>query len=409
MGRRIITVSFFFLLIALLGAHEAFAANRAGALSVYPFRGGYFFEGNQGLKKDSVGLGVGVGYNLDEHWCVEGLFDYINARSLTNGHVNSYLYKADAFYNFMPSSSLVPYVAAGLGGVTINKAGGKSGTSLEFDYGAGLRYYLSESLAVGLDLRHLISFNDTHSNFLYNVGISYSFGGAKRPDIEKTEAHYEIPVVVVEPDNKEAIAEKTEGVMEKPVQAAPVVVTAAREAEPLEPAGLAVKKQAVAVPEYRPANTAPQEPERLEEPPIVVERAKPAKAAAAPDSDEDGIPDDIDEFPETPGGFFDFDDAHIKPVYERYIKAVAEKILADPGAKGFIEGHTDSRGSDAYNMRLSIKRAKSAKRDLVRKFGIDPGRLKTKGYGEKKPIADNSTDEGRSKNRRVEVRIVVTR
>ena len=71
-------------------------------------------------------------------------------------------------------------------------------------------------------------------------------------------------------------------------------------------------------------------------------------------------------------------------------------------------GHTDSVGSDAYNQKLSVKRAESVKAYLVTK-GMEKNRVYTEGKGEKQPVADNKTPEGRAKNRRVEIEVVGTR
>ena len=71
-------------------------------------------------------------------------------------------------------------------------------------------------------------------------------------------------------------------------------------------------------------------------------------------------------------------------------------------------GHTDSIGSDAYNQKLSVRRAESVKAYLVSK-GIEPNRVYTEGKGEKQPVASNKTKDGRQKNRRVEIEIIGTR
>ena len=71
-------------------------------------------------------------------------------------------------------------------------------------------------------------------------------------------------------------------------------------------------------------------------------------------------------------------------------------------------GHTDSIGSDAYNQRLSMRRAEAVKAYLVSK-GIEQDRVATEGKGEKQPVASNKTREGRAQNRRVEIEVVGTR
>ena len=66
-----------------------------------------------------------------------------------------------------------------------------------------------------------------------------------------------------------------------------------------------------------------------------------------------------------------------------------------------LEGHTDSLGPDEYNQKLSEDRAAAVKAKIVEDYGIAANRITTNGYGETRPIADNNTDEGRARNRRV--------
>ena len=102
------------------------------------------------------------------------------------------------------------------------------------------------------------------------------------------------------------------------------------------------------------------------------------------------------------GANFDFNKAEVRPEGRDILDRVVKTLKDNPDVKVVVEGHTDSVGSDAYNKKLSERRAEAVKRYLVRQ-GIDPSRIRTVGYGKSKPIADNSTEEGRAKNRRAEV------
>lgn len=102
---------------------------------------------------------------------------------------------------------------------------------------------------------------------------------------------------------------------------------------------------------------------------------------------------------------FDFDSAEIKPESEAVLDDVAQRMKTMENYKEIIvEGHTDSIGPDAYNLDLSKRRANTANKALVKR-GIPAEKLKTEGYGETRPRADNGNYQGRAKNRRVEFQI----
>jgi len=106
--------------------------------------------------------------------------------------------------------------------------------------------------------------------------------------------------------------------------------------------------------------------------------------------------------------FFDFDKAVLKPEGKAKLDDLVSKIQGINLEVIIAVGHTDSVGADAYNQSLSVKRAESVKAYLVSK-GIERNRVYTEGKGEKQPVADNKTSEGRAKNRRVEIEVVGTR
>ena len=104
--------------------------------------------------------------------------------------------------------------------------------------------------------------------------------------------------------------------------------------------------------------------------------------------------------------FFDFDSSVIKSEFAVVLEEEAAKILRQKEHKGIIiEGHTDSIGTSEYNQLLSERRSNAIKELLVSK-GISASILTAKGVGEEKPIADNTTKEGRAQNRRVEFHVV---
>ena len=106
--------------------------------------------------------------------------------------------------------------------------------------------------------------------------------------------------------------------------------------------------------------------------------------------------------------FFDFDKAVLKPEGKAKLDDLVGKVKGISLEVIIAVGHTDSIGKEGYNQKLSVKRSEAVKAYLVSK-GIEKNRVYTEGKGEKQPVADNKTAEGRAKNRRVEIEVVGTR
>lgn len=142
------------------------------------------------------------------------------------------------------------------------------------------------------------------------------------------------------------------------------------------------------------------------------------------DNDRDGVPNKIDQCPgtlpgmkvnsrgcvisqtvELSGVHFEFDKSRLMLDSRAVLDKVAESLRNEPDVRIIIEGHTDSMGSDTYNKSLSQRRAQSVV-DYLTSKGIDRSRMRAVGYGESKPKADNSTEEGRERNRRVELQVI---
>ncbi|WP_312517470.1 OmpA family protein [Stutzerimonas nitrititolerans] len=102
---------------------------------------------------------------------------------------------------------------------------------------------------------------------------------------------------------------------------------------------------------------------------------------------------------------FDFDRAEVKSGSYDDIRNLADFMKEYGQTSTVVEGHTDSVGTDAYNQRLSERRANAVRDVLVNQHGLDSSRIEAVGYGESRPVADNATEEGRAINRRVEAEV----
>jgi len=396
---------------------------RPGAASIAPFIGGYVFDSDEDFKNPLV-YGIRIGSDITKNWGFESAIYYgdTERKSLAgNPDVNLLGYGVDVLYHFMPEGRLVPFLAAGIGGRLADGPGGSN--RLALDYGAGLKFFLTESIALRADVRHVMPFNDRQDNLLYSVGINFLFGGEKeKPVVAETRAAAPAatPVVVLDSD-KDGVPDKADKC-------------------PMTPAGVKVDRYGCPIDSDN--DGVPDYLDKCPGTPANVTSSDVDKDGCPIDSDNDGVPDYLDICPGTPKGMavdkegcpmaaleqpkaapaaatpmekaiqekgrvtlkvlFDFDKAVVKNQYHDEIGNLAEVMKKHPEMKILIEGHTDSVGDAKYNEGLSQRRADAVQKYLVEKFGIDGSRLTAKGYGESRPVASNATKDGRAQNRRVE-------
>ena len=380
MRARKLIILFGVILFSLGIAGNVVAGNKSGSFTLSPFAGGYVFEGDQSID-DEVTYGIGLGYNLNEKWGLETVFNQVDTEYKGSGSdVDVSLYRLDALYHFLPSEKLVPYLAAGIGGIYLDPDSGDNDTDFLANYGGGVKLFLVDAVALRADVRHIITFGPTDNNVLYSLGLTFAFGG---------EPSYEDSDRDGVPDNLDKCPGTPEGFS---VDASGC---------PLDSDGDGV-------------------PDSLDKCPDTPQGATVDASGCPLDSDGDGVPDYLDKCPNTPqdatvdargcwvikGVLFDSGKWFIKPGANKALDAIVEVLEKTPALRLEVQGHTDNRGSKSLNKWLSEKRAKAVMKYLVEK-GIAKDRLTAKGLWFTKPAASNDTSAGRAMNRRVELMPVV--
>lgn len=360
--KNLMTGVCFVLVVTLFMAAIAQAGQREGAFSVSPMVGYHVFEGDQNTSDDMF-AGFSLGYNVSKRWAAEAEVRYTATETDLSGtpeeDVDLWSFTVNALYHFNPDGPFVPYLSAGFGGMYFDVDGYDDDSDYMMNWGAGAKYFMSDDLALRMDLRHVLDLHSdrqwdrTHgdnldNNFLASAGLYWQFGG--------------------------------------PAPAAPA---------PLDSDG-------DGIPDLR--DKCPDTPfgvmvDAVGCPPV--ERTPPPPPAPAPPVVETPTPQVTKEII-TFNLRFGFDKYKITdemvPVLEQ-----AKLILdEDPAATFLILGHTCSIGSESYNQKLSERRAASVKNWLVSN-GIAAERLESIGYGESQPKYDNSNEESRKLNRRVEI------
>lgn len=326
---------------AMLAAPLAVKAE-PGQFFVTPFVGVQMFDNDRDANNPGI-WGLGGEYQFTDHWGAE--VDYTRSFSNmeagpSNESVDYDRLSLDGIYYFTGTQTVVPYLKLGVGHNRYDyNRSNIDDRNTDVGVGAGLRFNLSDRVSLRTELKALHELDDSQTHAAVTLGLGYAFGGASKP------------------------------------APAPAPVAA------------------------------------------------PAPAPAPLDSDGDGVTDDKDKCPNTPRGLevdangceyhltkaeeiridikFATNKSDITEQYVGEVERVANFMRKYASVTAEIAGHTDSQGSDAYNQKLSQRRADAVKAMLVSRFGIDAARLTAVGYGESKPVASNATAEGRAQNRRV--------
>lgn len=376
MKKNLIVAACLLALGSAANAAEGEVENRHGLygyLGVHQLDLDTFHQSNE-----TIGTNTGFGWAFNKNWQIEGTYGYTNGigTAYAPEKVDLITYSVDMLFNdtnWVGSTETHPFLKVGYG-------------KHKDKYNVYNPLIEDEFYKVGLGIQHF-----ANDNVFMRVGYDFLDSGDRGDD---SMAYFNIGYFFGETVRSGA-APKVEPV-EQAKDSDGDGVLDANDRCPGTPAGAAVDAYGCAL-----------------------------------DSDGDGVADYKDACPGTPAGVqvdekgceveaaqevvvdmrlnFDIDKYAIKPEMVSEIAKVAEFLRQNSGVKAQIQGHTDNTGSNQYNQGLSERRANSVKNYLINNFGIDGSRLSAVGYGEERPIADNSTTDGRALNRRAEAHAETTK
>ena len=296
-------------------------------------------------------------------------------------------FSINGLYEFFDDGkhSFLPYALAGAGYERVGHGSSSDNTAFDsnpfLQIGGGLRYNITDAFAAKLEVKALQIVGgeqEENNELITTLGVTFPLGTYTKP----------------KPDISDSDGD---GVMDRLDKC------------PKTPKDIKVDGAGCKLPDSRTI---------IEPAPMSFGNNECPVKTELPDRDRDGIEDSIDQCPNTPCDFsvdskgcpvkailrihFKTDSAKIRPQSLPKVVKFSEFLVQHKGSMVLIEGHTDNRGSDEYNMVLSKKRAASIKQALIEN-GVSSARLSSIGRGEKVPVASNKTKEGMAKNRRIEV------
>lgn len=363
-------------------ATPAVAENRQ--FQITPAIGYNFFDNDRGLD-DSEFYGIGLGYGITDNFTLEAWYTDGEADVRgTNFDIDTTSYRLDALYDLphFGGGAWNAYLVGGVGRAEFDTGlPGLDFSETQLNLGVGLKAKVSKSLSLRGDVRAFDNIDqgsdtdDFGTDFAFQIALTYGFGKVYQHGSPAAPAP--APKAAPKPRPvKKALDSDGDGVLDS------------ADACPNTPRGVKVNSRGCPL-----------------------------------DSDRDGVYDYLDKCPGTKAGLkvdtvgcpikltstvdiqlnvnFDTNKSVVKPQYFNEIKRVADFMNQYEGTRVEVQGHTDSRGSNAYNKALSQRRADAVAAVLVRQHGVPANRVTARGYGEENPITSNDNEQGRASNRRV--------
>ena len=352
--------------LLIIFAIAAQAEEKTG-VTISPMVGATNFD--EGIGED-LHWSLGLGYQFNNPLAIEFVYSEADAdNDRTGADLDFTRWHVNGLYHLNKIGGYRPYITLGAGRGEYDFSAGTRDTETLVNVGLGVKYEFAENTSLRSEFKFFNGNDLDVAEYAFSIGLHHVFSAGA-----PYKAPYKAPT-------QEAKDSDSDGVLDQIDQC------------PTTPHSEAVDK-------------------------LVCEL----------DSDKDGILDKNDHCPDTRdqkakiderGCYvlitetvaieldveFDNDSASSRPEHKQQVSDVHTFMQSYPLTKVIVEGHTDSNGKSAYNQSLSERRAKTIAKMLVNDFGISESRVSSKGYGEDRPIADNSSSAGRQKNRRVSGKI----
>jgi len=367
---------------------------------ISPMIGYNVAEGNLGLKDDGYFVGglEAQANSVGSKWSPElSIFGTKNADYSGLGSIDTDILRlaVNGVYTFDEMSSVIPFAKIGAGYETVNNEILSNEDGFFVDAGAGVKVPLTDTIALKLEGIYMAkqggnNAGNADSNFMALAGLTFSFGKVAQAT----------PVVAAVVDGDD----DNDGVLNSIDEC------------PSTPANNSVNTVGCTVDDDKDGV-----PNNLDKCPTTPFGEEVDARGCSLDDDKDGVLNADDKCLDTPLGAvvdsdgclklidlhvnFDYDSSVVKMGEMKNVNAYADFLTTHTNFKSKIVGYTDSQGSDAYNKKLSERRANAVKNVLIQE-GVNANQLTSVGFGEANPVADNATKEGRAQNRRIEAETV---
>jgi OOP family OmpA-OmpF porin len=406
-------------------ATPGLAENQANTMTLDVFTGGYQFDEHQQLDLRSY-YGLRAGYNFTKIVGLEATAGYVptetQSQAFVDRDVKVQRYGLDALIHFNPDSRLVPFIAAGFAATqTKNGSDGMPdhGHGM-FDYGVGVKYFLSDTVALRGDVRQMLftEGGSSRTNEEYTVGLSFLLGSQKKavecPQVKDTAPPYVTLAIPYNGTLGVPVFRKTRVAFSKEIDPATInakTVTLSQGKTPVPGTVLAPNSTTASFTQA--SNLTPDTVYTGMVTTGVKDRAGNAMASdylwsfkTAPAADPSQIIV-IDKLIMLEDTHFEFDKATLTNEGKELLKQNIQIMKDNPKLKVRIAGYTSASGTHEYNQSLSERRADTVMAYLIHEGGIAPERLETIGYGETRPaVYESKPSDLESKAAKANMRVL---